>query len=157
MVEGVGPIPIERARALAGTAKEWIRVLTHPETGMVLSVGRDRYRVPKAMRQAVEWRAARCLGPGCGMPASRCEIDHRIGWADGGETAFTNLNPFCKNHHIIKTVTDWRIDPGDGGVVRWTSPTGRSYDVEPERRLPAFTVTPGSSPGGSSPGGSPPF
>ncbi|HBS07627.1 MAG TPA: hypothetical protein DEA69_02295, partial [Microbacterium sp.] len=33
VVEGVGPIPIEKARELAGAATSWIRVLTHPETG----------------------------------------------------------------------------------------------------------------------------
>ena len=43
VVEGVGPIPVERARELAGGAEGWMRVLTHPETGMVLSVGRDRF------------------------------------------------------------------------------------------------------------------
>ena len=77
MVEGVGPIPVERARELAGGADAWMRVLTHPETGMVLSVGRDQYRPPPALRRLVKWRADRCMGPGCGIPASRCEIDHR--------------------------------------------------------------------------------
>nr|MDQ2647767.1 13E12 repeat family protein [Myxococcota bacterium] len=45
-VEGVGPIPIRRARELCGGEGGWMRVLTHPETGMVLSVGRDRYDAP---------------------------------------------------------------------------------------------------------------
>lgn len=39
-VEGVGPIPIEVARELCGGAKSWMRVLTHPEKGIVLSMGR---------------------------------------------------------------------------------------------------------------------
>ena len=146
VVEGVGPIPIQKARELAGTAKEWIRVLTHPETGIVLSIGRDRYKVPKTMRQAVTWRAGRCLTPGCGMPASRCEIDHRIEWSDGGETSLTNLNPLCKNHHTIKTVTDWHIEPAHGGALQWISPTGRAYNVHPERTLPAFTIQPDPPP-----------
>ena len=84
VVEGVGPIPVERARELAGGAEGWMRVLTHPETGMVLSVGRDRYSPPASLRRLVKWRADRCMGPGCGMPASRCEIDHRIAWEHGG-------------------------------------------------------------------------
>ncbi|KHK94914.1 HNH endonuclease, partial [Microbacterium mangrovi] len=142
VVEGVGPIPIQKARELAGGAKEWIRVLTHPETGIVLSIGRDRYKVPKPLRQAVTWRAGRCLTPGCGMPANRCQIDHRIEWQHGGETALTNLNPFCTNHHIIKTVTGWRIEQAHGGAVTWISPTRRAYTVHPERTLPAFTLPP---------------
>src|SRR5690606_6270533 len=34
-VDGVGPIPIDKARQLCGGSGEWMRVLTHPETGMV--------------------------------------------------------------------------------------------------------------------------
>ncbi len=48
MVEGIGPIPVDRARELAGGAEAWTRILTHPETGMVLSVGRAQYRPPPA-------------------------------------------------------------------------------------------------------------
>ncbi len=51
-VEGVGPIMIGRARELCGGAKGWMRVLTHPETGIVVSVGRDRYRPPPELRAA---------------------------------------------------------------------------------------------------------
>ena len=41
VVEGIGPIPVSRARELSGGDGSWMRVLTHPETGMVLSVGRE--------------------------------------------------------------------------------------------------------------------
>lgn len=140
VVEGVGPIPIERARELAGAAEGWMRVLTHPETGMVLSVGRDRYRPPPGLRRLVKWRADRCMGPGCGIPASRCEIDHRVAWEHGGETRLENLNPFCKGHHIVKHHGGWTVRDVEGsfGAVEWTSPTGRRYIVEPERRVPVF-------------------
>ena len=139
-VEGLGPIPIATARRLCGGSKDWMRVLTHPETGMILSVGRRKYRPPKALRQLVKWRAGRCLAPGCGMPADRCEIDHSIDWALGGETRLTNLNPFCTGHHTVKHGTEWCVVQCDGGAMRWTSPLGRVYLVEPERSLPVFTV-----------------
>ena len=140
VVEGVGPIPVERARELAGGAEGWMRVLTHPETGMVLSVGRDRYSPPPSLRRLVKWRADRCMGPGCGMPASRCEIDHRIAWEHGGETRLENLNPFCKGHHIVKHHGGWTVREVEGsfGAVEWISPTGRRYLVQPERRVPVF-------------------
>lgn len=139
-VEGLGPIPIAVARELCGGSKDWMRVLTHPETGMILSVGRRKYRPPKALRQLVKWRAGRCLAPGCGMPADRCEVDHSIDWALGGETRLTNLNPFCTGHHIVKHATEWEVVHCEGGVMRWTSPMGRVYVVEPERTLPVFTI-----------------
>ena len=139
-VEGVGPIPLRRARELCGGADGWMRILTHPETGMILSVGRDKYRPPPSLRKLVRWRADRCMGPGCGMPASRCEIDHQIAWQHGGETSLQNLTPFCKGHHIVKHHGGWivRQIEGSGGAIEWISPTGRRYVVEPERRVPVF-------------------
>ncbi|MCP2638125.1 HNH endonuclease [Microbacterium sp. HD4P20] len=142
VVESIGPIPLSRARELCGGDASWMRVLTHPETGMVLSVGRKQYPPPPPLRKLTKWRADRCMGPGCWMPASRCEVDHQIRWVDGGETSLENLAPFCKNHHLIKDNTDWVVAqvPGSGGAVEWISPTGRRHVVQPERRVPVFTV-----------------
>ena len=144
VVEGIGPIPVSRARELCGGDASWMRVLTHPETGMVLSVGREQYRPPPPLRKLTKWRADRCMGPGCGMPASRCEIDHQVAWEVGGETSLENHAPFCKGHHIVKHHGGWlvrQID-GSGGAIEWTSPTGRRYIVQPERRVPVFRVDP---------------
>lgn len=146
VVEGVGPIPLSRARELCGGDAKWMRVLTHPETGMVLSVGRAQYSPPPALRKLVKWRADRCMGPGCGMPASRCEVDHQMAWSrDDGETSLDNLAPLCKGHHTVKHHGGWDVQQidGSGGAVEWTSPTGRRYVVAPERRVPTFTVAGG--------------
>ena len=142
VVEGVGPIPLSKARELCGGDAKWMRVLTHPETGMVLSVGRDQYQPPAALRKLVKWRADRCMAPGCGVPASRCEVDHQVAWADGGATCLGNNAPFCKGHHIVKHHGGWSVRQieGSGGAVEWNSPTGRRYVVQPERRVPVFTV-----------------
>ncbi|GAA1964780.1 HNH endonuclease signature motif containing protein [Microbacterium deminutum] len=147
-VEGVGPIPIAKARELCGAAEGWMRVLTHPETGMVLSVGRKRYRPPPELRRLARWRAETCMAPGCGVPASRCEIDHNVAWHQGGTTSLGNLTPFCKGHHIVKHHGRWRVEQidGGGGAILWTSPTGRRYRVEPERRLPVFVPVAGAPP-----------
>jgi len=140
VVEGVGPIPIEKARELAGAATGWIRVLTHPETGVVLSVGRTRYRPPPDMVALTKWRADRCMAPGCGVPASRCQIDHSLAWEHGGETSVVNTAPLCQGHHTVKHHGGWRvIQTGDGSLL-WISPSGRQYIVAPERRLPVFRV-----------------
>jgi hypothetical protein len=151
VVEGVGPIPIETARRLCGGDDGWMRVLTHPETGAVLSVGRDQYRPPPALRKLVRWRADRCMAPGCGIPAARCEIDHNIAWEHGGMTCLDNLCPLCKGHHTVKHHGGWRIRqlPDSGGAVEWTSPSGRTYVVQPERRVPVFRP--------SAAGSAPPF
>lgn len=147
-VEGVGPLPISRARELCGGARSWMRVLTHPETGIVLSVGRTRYDPPPELRRLVRWRAERCMAPGCSMPAARCETDHTVAWSDGGETALGNLAPLCTGHHKVKHHGGWTVThvPGGGGILEWTSPYGRRYLVEPERRLPTFTPQPDVAP-----------
>ena len=142
VVEGVGPIPLSRARELCGGEAKWMRVLTHPETGMVLSVGRDQYQPPAALRRLVKWRADRCMAPGCAVPASRCEVDHQVAWAEGGVTCLCNNAPFCKGHHIVKHHGGWTVRQleGSGGAIEWNSPTGRRYVVQPERRVPVFTA-----------------
>lgn len=145
-VEGVGPIPIDVARRLCGGSARWMRVLTHPETGMVLSVGRERYDPPPELKRLVRWRAERCMAPGCTMPAARCDIDHNIAWAHGGHTALWNNAPFCEGHHIIKHHGGWTVRQLEGGVVEWISPHGRRYLVEPERRVPIFRPDPEPAP-----------
>ena len=142
-VDGVGPIPINAARELCGGAGGWMRVLTHPETGIVLSVGRTQYEPPAALRRLVKWRAGRCMAPGCNVPAARCEVDHTVAWDDGGHTGADNLCPLCKGHHTVKHHGRWRVQQieGSGGALLWTSPTGRRYRVDPERKVPAFRPT----------------
>ncbi len=138
VVEGIGPIPIDRARELCGSADSFLRILTHPETGMVLSVGRDQYRPPAALRKLARWRADRCMAPGCGIPASRCDIDHSIAWEHGGHTSLGNLSPLCRGHHMVKHHGGWTVSQHDRGALEWISPSGRRYVVQPERRVPVF-------------------
>lgn len=146
-VEGIGPIPLSRARELCGGDGRWMRVLTHPETGAVLSVGRDHYSPPADLRRLVKWRADRCMAPGCGVPASRCEIDHTIDWQHGGETAITNLAPLCKGHHTVKHHSAWAVEhDGGSGALKWTSPSGREYVVAPRRVVPVFRPSAGPAP-----------
>ncbi|MFG6444743.1 HNH endonuclease [Microbacterium sp. P07] len=144
VVEGVGPIPIGEARELCGGAEGWMRVLTHPETGVVLSVGRDLYRPPESLRRVVRWRAERCSAPGCGIPADRCQIDHQIAWEHGGRTELTNLTPLCVGHHTVKHHGGWRVAQldGSGGAIEWLSPGGRRFIVHPERKVPTFRPAP---------------
>lgn len=139
-VEGIGPIPLPTARQLCGGDTQWMRILTHPETGLTLSVGRTQYRPPAALRRLVRWRAEHCMAPGCTVPAHRCEIDHTIDWQHGGDTALTNHAQLCTGHHTIKHHGGWTVSqpPEHGGALLWTSPAGRQYLVHPQRPTPAF-------------------
>jgi hypothetical protein len=136
-LDGYGPIDADTARTLAGHASSFIRLLTHPETGAVLSVGRDSYRVPQDLKNWLQIRDATCRFPGCSRHASRCEIDHTHDWAHDGQTRHDNLAHLCKSHHILKHKSDWQVAQArDGtGNLTWTSPAGRNYTTKPEIQM----------------------
>jgi hypothetical protein len=135
ILEGYGPIDIETATKLAGAAKSWLRVLTHPETGATLSVGRDKYKVPAPLRAFLQRRDGTCRKPGCNRPAILCDIDHTQEWQHGGQTAHDNLAHLCQMHHDEKhhiAVTVKHLPSGD---LEWTMPSGRTYISEPANRF----------------------
>ncbi|MDQ1575613.1 MAG: hypothetical protein QOH55_763 [Microbacteriaceae bacterium] len=138
-LDGYGPIDADTARTLAAHAPSFIRLLTHPETGAVLSVGRDSYRVPQDLKNWLQVRDVTCRFPGCSRHAARCEIDHTRDWANNGQTRHNNLAHLCKSHHILKHKSDWQVAQArDGtGNLTWTSPAGRNYVTEPEIQMRA--------------------
>lgn len=136
-IEGHGPIPDAEARRLAATAPSFIRILTHPETGATLSVGRDRYVVPSDMRMWLRVRDEYCRFPGCGRAASHSDVDHTRDWQHGGTTSANNLAHLCPSHHRLKHHTRWRVQHDGGGTLLWTAPSGRSYRSEPAQALPS--------------------
>lgn len=67
-LEGYGPIPAEAARELAANAPSFIRLLTHPYTGAVLGLDRNRYRPSEDLRIWVNTREKTCSFYGCSHP-----------------------------------------------------------------------------------------
>jgi hypothetical protein len=88
-LDGVVPIDLQTARILAGNAPSFIRVLTHPETGVTLSVGRTRYVTPKDLKAYLLIRDLICRFPGCFQPAARSDLDHTEEWQHGGVLTWT--------------------------------------------------------------------
>jgi hypothetical protein len=125
-LDGYGPIDPDTARALAAGAPTFTRLLTHPETGSVLSVGRDSYAVPADLRRHLAVRDETCRFPGCGRRTSGCDVDHVVAFTDGGSTDADNLIHLCRHHHRLKHETSWRVELVDGATT-WTSPTGRTH------------------------------
>lgn len=107
-LEGYGPMDAETARILAGRARSFRHILTHPETGVVLSVGRDRYAVPADLKAALRLRDETCRFPGCARRARRCDVDHIADCALGGTTDHDNLMIVCRRHHRLKHLSTWR-------------------------------------------------
>src|SRR5690606_4465576 len=119
-LEGYGPIDPETARELAGEATSFMRLLVHPETGVPLSLGRDRYKVPKDLRLALELRDGTCRGYGCNRSATECDIDHTVDWQFSGKSDYANLASMCPPHHRLKHQTTWSVKQTGGGFLEWT-------------------------------------
>jgi hypothetical protein len=130
-LEGYGPISPETAREIAGNASGFTRLLTHPETGVVLSLGKTQYKNTKAMKKWLRVRDETCRFPGCSRPAVRSDIDHTNAWANGGTTDCDNLAHLCEAHHRLKHLSQWQVVQKADGVLHWTSPGGRTYRTDP--------------------------
>ncbi len=103
-LEGYGPIDPETARRLAGTAKSFLRVLTHPHTGVVLGVSSTAFRVPAALKKYLQVRDETCRFPGCNRAARHSDLDHTVDKQCGGSTAANNLYFLCPAHHALTTL-----------------------------------------------------
>jgi hypothetical protein len=132
MLDGYGPIDPETASRIAVNAPTFTRILVQPETGAVLSVGRNQYRVPADLQRAVRLRDSTCRAPGCGRRARACDLDHSIAWQDGGATEVGNLSCLCRHHHRMKHLPGWDLDHRPGGVLDWTTPDGKRHRTEPD-------------------------
>ncbi|MFB2600377.1 DUF222 domain-containing protein [Herbiconiux sp. P17] len=147
-LHGFGPIDIDTARKLAARAPSFVRILTHPDTGETLSVGRTRYRPPPDLRLALLLDDETCRFPNCNRRAESCELDHTTDWAYGGDTARDNLHHLCpKHHHLKHDTTGWSVTARPSRTLDWRSPTGRHYTTTPmppprNAARPTFTTTP---------------
>jgi hypothetical protein len=112
----------------------------------------DSHDPPAWMADLVRLRDPVCVFPGCRRSSRACDLDHiepYIPIAFGGppgQTHPANLAPLCRHHHRVKTHGNWRYARLPDGVYRWTSPTGRSFDVlpPPRRGTSPVDVSPGS-------------
>lgn len=132
MLDGFGPIPPSTARRLvADGADSFYRVLVDPRDGAPLEIGRTSYRIPKAMRQWLRLRDAKCSFPGCNNSSLDTEADHLLAWAHGGTTGISNLGQPCRKHHRLRHTTAWQPTPATPQKPpEWVSPTGRRYRSE---------------------------
>jgi hypothetical protein len=116
---GDGIIPAETVRELAKTAKlQPISVPVTPES---------RYTPSRALAEFVRARDLTCRAPGCDRPATQCDIDHTVAYADGGATHPSNLKCLCRQHHLLKTFWGWDDKQLADGTVIWSVPDGQTH------------------------------
>ncbi|HLI37238.1 MAG TPA: HNH endonuclease signature motif containing protein [Streptosporangiaceae bacterium] len=84
-----------------------------------------------ALRHLIEIRSPRCGFPGCRRPASTCEKDHTVPYAQGGRSCECNLAPLCTYHHKIKHSDGWQLTQPEPGILTWVTPSGWTYTTGP--------------------------
>ncbi|WP_433275667.1 DUF222 domain-containing protein [Pseudonocardia xinjiangensis] len=143
---GYGPIPAEHARELAADPNSvWRRLVTDPLSGALLDYGTTRYRPPPHLTEHLIARHRYCQGPGCRVPADRCDLDHNIPFdpvAGEGPTSAANLGPKCRPHHRLKGMPGWSVSQYPDGTIIWTTPSGHTYRVDPPPLTEPRTPTP---------------
>ena len=135
-------VPALTAWALAAGGT-WRRLVTDPASGIVIDVGRTRYRPPAGLADLVRARDRACVFPTCQTPAERCDIDHLTAWSQGGTTSLDNLATLCEAHHRLKHTPGWALTRDQaGGILSWHTPDKTVYQRHPNgtiTRLPRKT------------------
>ena len=135
-------VPAMTAWALAAGGT-WRRLVTDPASGVVIDVGRTRYRPPAGLADLVRARDRACVFPTCQTPAERCDIDHLTAWSQGGTTSLDNLATLCEAHHRLKHTPGWALTRDQSsGILSWHTPDKTVYQRHPNgtiTRLPRKT------------------
>jgi hypothetical protein len=122
-LSGPGGLAAALRTGLAGRQLSLATPLT--SISLPLDIGAGSEAIPVHLRRAVTLRHPHCAFPGCGQPASICDIHHLTPRSAGGATALPNLVPLCRFHHLI-AIHDWgwtlRLNPD--GTTTATSPDG---------------------------------
>ena len=126
------PVPAMTAWALAAGGT-WRRLVTDPVSGVVLDVGRTRYRPPTGLADLVRARDRACVFPTCQIPAERCDLDHLTAWGQGGTTSLDNLATLCEAHHRLKHTPGWALTRDQtSGDLSWHTPDKTVYQRHPD-------------------------
>jgi hypothetical protein len=131
-LSGYGAIPADAVQELAKRAK--IRPLIQPKDFRA----ELQYRPSAALADFIQSRDLTCRFPGCNEPADVSDIDHTVPYPIG-PTHPSNLKPYCRPHHLLKT---FYAGPGGwsecqlvNGTIVLTSPSGRVYATKPSGSL----------------------
>lgn len=105
--------------------------LIAPEQGPV-----NLYRVKRLasskQRRMLEAETTRCAWPGCGRPASECQVHHLQEFAKGGETNPENMTLLCPYHNGVNGQRGRGRMVREHGRVTWLPPDPPGRGEPPE-------------------------
>ncbi|GAA4679306.1 HNH endonuclease signature motif containing protein [Gordonia humi] len=136
--------PVSTATVALVLCDSAISAVTVDATGAPLHVGREQRLFTSAMRRALLVRDQCCARPGCGRPASWCDIHHVVPWSEGGETGIENGVLLCRRCHTLVHHGGWTVFIGDDGHPWFVPPAdgaGSSNEGVPIRSHARRTLT----------------
>ena len=136
-IPGYGWVPADQARRIMLAAgSTWQRLAVNLDTGAALQLETTAYRPTAAMRAHVIAVDGTCRGPGCTVPANRCDLDHDTPWPTG-PTHINNLTAKERQHHNARTHQHWTATRDPDGAVHWRTAAARRYTTHPKDWLEA--------------------
>ena len=133
-IVGVGPVSDDAIAELCERARISLVVT---DRGNALWFGRSRRLASAAQRAAASAvSGGLCTFPGCTLGAQWCQIDHLLGWEDGGATDQPNLAPLCRFHNRLKHRERIRARRGADGSIEWTARHGTPITARWLHQLP---------------------
>jgi hypothetical protein len=108
----------------------WRTLLADVTTGQAVAIS-PGYRPTPAMIEHVRALDGTCRGPGCTVPAARCDLDHDTPWPHR-PTDIGNLTAKHRQHHRVKTTGWWDTTRDQDAVLTWHTAAGRTYTTHPK-------------------------
>ncbi|MBX3285931.1 MAG: HNH endonuclease, partial [Actinobacteria bacterium] len=117
--------PIDPTEAVVAALHGHIRRVVIDSDSVVTDLGRRVRCFTGPAALAVRLSTTECVWPGCGVPTTRCQIDHLTPWAPPhhGRTDPGNGAPLCGRHNRFKH---------DHGYRAWRDPAGAWHTSRPD-------------------------
>lgn len=93
---------------------------------------RVRRLASQKQRRMLEAETTQCAWPGCGRPASECQVHHLQEFARGGETNPENMSLLCPYHNGVNGQPNRGRMARVSGRVTWLPP-GRAAPKDAQR------------------------
>jgi Domain of unknown function (DUF222) len=123
MLSGGEVIPASLARLIAASPDStWHRMLTDPAEGFVELSTKSYKPTPPIWRQVVA-KFETCFRNNCAVPATECELDHKIPHPRG-PTSSSNLQPGCETDHKAKHAPGFGIGVDPDGTPTFHTRAG---------------------------------
>ncbi|MDJ0954243.1 MAG: DUF222 domain-containing protein [Acidimicrobiia bacterium] len=128
-LNGFGPVIGDVARQVVEHQEhvDYRWTLVDPDTGLPVDGGTTQRRPTVSQRRQAEMLHPTCVHPGCRMPSTDCDLDHRQPWSEHRVTCTADLGPMCRHHHVIRHSFGWSYRHVADGDFEFTSPVGHRY------------------------------